>query len=106
MQARDREHTKRYRETGLGREQRRRDNDRQRQRLDWRRYKRFWRNSDPGKTRRNERARAQRYYERHREQLLAKRRLQRATNRPSEDRVLTEGAAGIDNNSPSTQGDS
>lgn len=75
---RDRRHKKAYRDTGLGREQRKRENQRTREQLGWSDYMRFWRKSDPYRTAAHERARAKRYYEAHRAAICAKRRAQRA----------------------------
>ena len=73
-QERDREHKQRYRDTGLGREQRKRDNQRTRGRLGWNDYMRFWRKAEPKVRAKQERARARRYYEKHRADILEKRR--------------------------------
>lgn len=71
---RDRIHKQRYRETGLGREQRRRENERYRDQVGWTEYMRYWRKADSGRRAGQERKRAERYYERHREPILQKRR--------------------------------
>ena len=80
---RDRGHKKLYRDTGLGREQRRRESAKRRDVIGWARYMRFWRKAEPERRARQERARARLYYERHRETILAKRRAQRAAARPA-----------------------
>lgn len=73
---RDREHKRLYRETGLGREQRKRENRKLRECLGWAEYMRFWRKADPVCRARQERKRAQRYYAKHRERIREKRRQQ------------------------------
>jgi hypothetical protein len=78
---RDRLHKQRYRETGLGREQRHRENERYRNDVGWAEYMRYWRKADARRTARQERQRAGRYYQRHREQIQAKRREQRAAQK-------------------------
>jgi hypothetical protein len=75
---RDRRHKQRYRETGLGKEQRKRENQTQRERLGWNDYMRFWRKAEPKERSHQERERARRYYQAHRDEILAKRRQQRA----------------------------
>lgn len=76
--ARDRHHKQRYRETGLGKEQRRRENEASRTRIGWNAYMRFWRKAKPKERARRERERARRYYLQHRAEILRKRRLKRA----------------------------
>jgi hypothetical protein len=49
-----------------------------RERVDWVRLLRYWRKAHPLATARTNRGAARRYYERHREQILNKRRRQRA----------------------------
>jgi hypothetical protein len=82
---RDRQHKKHYRATGLGREQRRRENTRLRRKLGWAEYIRFSRRAKPFKAAARERARSRRYYQRHREQILAKRRAQRAARKAAQE---------------------
>jgi hypothetical protein len=79
--ARDRRHKQRYRETGLGREQRKRESGRRRERLDWARYMSYWRKAEPEKRARQERARARRHYLKHREQILRQRHAERAARK-------------------------
>lgn len=74
---RDREHKKRYRDTGLGAEQRRRESTKRRNKADWARYMRAWREADPERRAKQARQQARQYYEKHRAQLLRKRRAQR-----------------------------
>jgi hypothetical protein len=78
---RDRLHKKAYRATGLGREQRKRENERTRDRLGWTEFMRFWRKADAVRAARLDRNAAQRYYERHRDQIVEKLRLKRAAQR-------------------------
>ncbi len=78
---RNRRHKRRYRETGLGREQRKRENRRARERLGWAEYMRFWRKANPRRTAKRNRAKCERYYEQHREKILRQRREQRAVRR-------------------------
>jgi len=78
---RDREHKRLYRDTGLGREQRKRENRKLRDRLGWTEYMRYWRKADPRRAARQERKRAQHYYEKHRERILEKRRQQYAARK-------------------------
>lgn len=80
---RDRLHKQRYRETGLGGEQRRRESGRRRERIGWAEYMRFWRKADGARTARQDREAAQRYYEHHREEILVKRRTKRAARKAS-----------------------
>jgi hypothetical protein len=75
---RDKLHKQRYRETGLGQEQKKRENRATRKRLDWRRYKRFWRKADPYRRNAQERARAKRYYQKNKARILEKLRQKRA----------------------------
>jgi hypothetical protein len=85
---RDCEHKRLYRDTGLGREQRRRENQRLRERLGWTEYMRYWRKADPVRTARQERKRAHRYYQKHgvrirekrRQQYVARKRLRKASS--------------------------
>jgi hypothetical protein len=81
---RDRQHKQAYRDTGLGREQRKRENRRTRDRLGWTDYMRFWRKADSYKTAARERARARRYYEAHRAEICARRRARRVAEKPAE----------------------
>ncbi len=74
---RDREHKKAYRGTGLGQEQRRRENRQQRERLGWPRYMSYVRKKHPEKTAALDQAAARRYYEQHREKILTKLRARR-----------------------------
>jgi hypothetical protein len=74
---RDRFHKQRYRETGLGKEQRRKEERRRRDKVGWKDYMRFWRKAEPKQRSRQERERAKRYYQAHRDGILAKRRKQR-----------------------------
>lgn len=78
---RDRLHKKRYRETGLGQQQRRRENRRTRERVGWAPYMRYWRKAEPATRAAQERERARRYYRTHREEILQKRRERRAQKR-------------------------
>lgn len=78
---RDKIHKQRYRETGLGKEQRRRDNQVQRERLGWNAYMRVWRKAEAKKRSRQERERARCYYQNHRDQTLDKRRQKRAESK-------------------------
>jgi len=75
---RDRVHKQRYRDTGLGKEQRRRESEKRREAVGWDAYMRAWRKAEPEERARCERDRARRYYDAHREEILAKRRRQRA----------------------------
>ena len=70
---RDRVHKQRYRETGLGQEQRKRENKTYRERVGWNEYMRFWRKAEPKKRARKERERARRYYKKHKAEILQKR---------------------------------
>jgi len=45
---------------------------------------RYWRKRDSDRTAAQERQRAQRYYQRHRDEILAKARLRRRRTKPSE----------------------
>jgi len=67
---RDKIHKKRYRLTAPGKEQRKRENKKQRQRIGWNEYMRFWRKAEPEKRLRQERERSSRYYQRHRQKIL------------------------------------
>jgi hypothetical protein len=78
---RDREHKKRYRDNGLGQEQRKRENARTRERLGWAEYMRYWRKANPRQRSKVNRAKCQLYYEQHREEILRKRREQRAAKK-------------------------
>jgi len=85
---RNRQHKQLYRQTGLGKEQRRRENETQRDRLGWNDYMRFWRKATPEIRARQERERARRYYQAHRDQILAKRRQRRAAKRNAQNPPL------------------
>ncbi len=74
-------HKQLYRATGLGREQRRRENEKLRERLGWVEYMSYWRKADSQRTARTNRGAARRYYAQHREQILAKRRARRAAQK-------------------------
>jgi hypothetical protein len=80
---RDRRHKQRYRETGLGKEQRRRESTTRRGRVGWAEYMRFYRKADPKRAAALNRDKCQRYYEQHREAILARRRQQRAARKAS-----------------------
>jgi hypothetical protein len=79
--ARDRLHKQSYRDTGLGREQRKRENAKLRAKPGWKESKRQRRKANSGVTSQQERERSRRYYERHHDQILEKRRQQRAAPR-------------------------
>jgi hypothetical protein len=81
---RDRVHKRRYRETGLGKEQRRRESEKRREKIGWADYMRFWRKAEPKERARRERERARRYYHAHRDEILAGRRRQKAQKRSAE----------------------
>lgn len=76
---RDRTHKQRYRETGLGREQRKRENETYRERVGWNEYMRFWRKADPKKRARKERERSRRYYQKHKAEIRQKQCARRAS---------------------------
>lgn len=78
---RDREHKRLYRDTGLGQEQRKRESQKRRERVGWAQYMRYWRRAEPDRRLAQERKRAQRYYERHRDAMVTKRRQQRAARK-------------------------
>ena len=78
---RDREHKRLYRDTGLGREQRRRESEKRRERLGWADYMRYWRKADAVRSVRIDREAARIYYRRHREAIVEKRRQQRAARK-------------------------
>ncbi len=79
--AHDRAHKQLYRETGLGKEQRKRESQKRRERLGWADYMRYWRKADAVRSVRIDREAARRYYERHREAIVQKRRQQRAARK-------------------------
>lgn len=78
---RDREHKRLYRDTGLGHEQRRRESEKRREQLGWAEYMRYWRKAEPDERAGQERQRQRRYYAKHRDEIVAKRRAQRAARR-------------------------
>jgi hypothetical protein len=57
------------------------ENETTRERLGWTEYMRFWRKANPARRAAQERARAKRYYRRHRVAILAKRRCARAAHK-------------------------
>ncbi len=78
---RDRKHKRSYRETGLGREQRRRESEQRCRRIGWAEYMRYWRKSDAARATQLNRAALRRYYARHRDEILRKRRQQQAAQK-------------------------
>lgn len=74
---RDREHKRRYRETGLGAEQRRRESQERRTHLDWPRRMQAWRKTNLERSRQIDREAAGRYYRAHRTKILERRRIRR-----------------------------
>lgn len=78
---RDRIHKRRYRETGLGKEQRKKESSKRREAIGWDAYMRAWRKVEPKERARRERERARRYYHAHRDEILAGRRRQKAEKR-------------------------
>jgi hypothetical protein len=74
-------HKKQYRGTGLGQEQRKRENEKQRQKPTWARDQRERRRANPA-TKAQERERAGRYYAKHRDEILRRRRERRADRDP------------------------
>jgi hypothetical protein len=79
----DRKYHRAYRRTWDGRLHRREQHRRYRGKVGWSRYVRYWRKRDSYRTEVRERKRARRYYERHREEILAKRRRQRVVQKAS-----------------------
>jgi len=77
----DRQYKQDYRAKPAGKEQRQRESHKRRARLGWSDYMRYWRKADSWRVAAQERARAKRYYARHRAQILAKRRAQRAARK-------------------------
>ncbi len=57
------------------------ENEATRERLGWDEYMRFWRKAKPERRAAQERARAKRYYEAHRAEILAKRHRERAAHK-------------------------
>ena len=80
----DRQYKRDYRAKPCGKAQRQHENQRQRDRLGWAEYMRFWRKADPWRVAAQERARAKRYYRAHRAKILAKRRAQRAARKAAQ----------------------
>jgi hypothetical protein len=81
----DRQYKQEYRAKPCGKEQRQRENQRLRERLGWTEYMRYWRKADSWRVAAQERARAKRYYARHRAAILAKRRAQRAARKAAQE---------------------
>lgn len=77
----DRPYKQDYRDKPSGKAQRQRENQRLRERLGWTEYMRYWRKADSWRVAAQERARSKSYYYRHRAQILAKRRAQRAARK-------------------------
>jgi hypothetical protein len=75
---RDKLHKQRYRETGLGQDQRGREYGRRGQNEPRAEYMRFWRKADSYRRNAQERARAKRYYQKYKARILEKRRQKRA----------------------------
>ncbi len=80
----DRQYKQDYRTKPCGKEQRQRESRKRRARLGWSDYMRFWRKGDPFRIAAQERARARRYYQQHRAEVLAKRRAQRAATKAAQ----------------------
>ncbi len=80
----DRQYKQDYREKPCGKAQRQRENQRLRECLGWAEYMRYWRKADSWRVAAQERARAKRYYQRHRAKILAKRRAQRAARKAAQ----------------------
>ena len=80
----DRQYKQDYRAKPAGKEQRQRESHKRRARLGWSDYMRYWRKADSWRVAAQERARAKRYYARHRAQILAKRRAQRAARKAAQ----------------------
>jgi hypothetical protein len=78
---RDRQYQREARRDPEGRAAKRADNAATRERLGWTEYMRFWRKAKPERRAAQERARAKRYYRRHRAAILAKRRRARAADK-------------------------
>ena len=78
---RDRKHKKDYRATGLGREQRRRESKKRREKLEWATYMRSWRKADIETRAEQARKQARQYYEKHRARILRKRQEDKATSK-------------------------
>lgn len=78
---RDRQYQREARRTAEDRAAKRVENETTRERLGWSEYMRFWRKAKPELRAAQERARAKRYYRRHRAAILAKRRRARATHK-------------------------
>ena len=80
----DRQYKRDYRAKPCGKEQRQRESRKRRARLDWSEYIRYWRKADSWRVAAQERARARSYYQRHRAEILAKRRAQRAARKAAQ----------------------
>jgi len=80
----DRQYKQDYRAKPVGKEQRRLENQRLRERLGWAEYMRYWRRAEPALRAPQERARAKKYYGAHRAEILAKRRAQRAARKAAQ----------------------
>lgn len=78
---RDRLHKQRYRDIGLGKEQRKRESKKRREVIGWDAYMRVWRKAELKERSRKERERSRRYYQAHRDEILAKLRQKRSANR-------------------------
>ena len=81
---RDKIHKERYRETGLGKEQRKRESRKCRESIGWNAYMRAWRKAKPEERSRQERERAKRYHLKHRPKILERRRQKRAAAKCAE----------------------
>jgi hypothetical protein len=80
----DQQYKQDYRDKPAGKAQRQRESRKRREQLDWATYMRFWRKAEPAVRAAQERARAKTYYERHRDEILAKRRAQRRARKVAE----------------------
>ena len=78
---RDRQYQREARRDPEGRAAKRVQNEATREQLGWTEYMRFWRKAKPELRAAQERARAKRYYRRHRAAILAKRRRTRAAQK-------------------------
>jgi hypothetical protein len=80
----DREYLRAYRALPDAPKAKREENLRYRARVDWARYMRFWRKAEAYRRPALERKRAQRYYERHAEEIRAKAKSRRASKKAVE----------------------
>jgi hypothetical protein len=81
----DRQYKRDYRAKPAGQAQRQRESRKRRDQLDWAAYMRFWRKAAAEVRAKAERARARRYYARHRATILAQRRAQRAARKAAQE---------------------